>query len=234
MAHEAEGRERVAAACGIGFVVVGVASFVLILASPPPGGGASAAELTAYYTDSGNGRLIQVAMTLSAVGGFLLLWFLGGLRRRLIGALGSGSLLPSVAFTGGAVFVAVLFAANAALAAAFSDTSGTLGFEPGLAATLVEFTNWLYTFGVLGLAATVLATSLAILRSSVFPRWVAWAGFVFVAVFAANAIYAAFDAPTRSTGTLGPELVLWVLVVSVLLLRRPSTSVIVSGQQAGK
>ncbi|MCH7586314.1 MAG: hypothetical protein IH941_14370, partial [Acidobacteria bacterium] len=100
MAHEAEGHERVAAACGIGFVVVAVASFVLILASPPPGGGASAAELTDYYTDPGNGRLIQVAMTLSSVGGFLLLWFLSGLRRRLIAALGSGSLLPSVAFAG--------------------------------------------------------------------------------------------------------------------------------------
>ena len=82
--HEAEGRERVAAVCGIGFVVVGVASFVLITASPPLGGGASAAELTAYYTDPGNGRLIQVAMTLSSAGGFLLLWFLGGLRRKLI------------------------------------------------------------------------------------------------------------------------------------------------------
>ena len=55
---------------------------------------------------------------------------------------------------------------------------------------------------------------------------------MFVAVFAANAAFSAFDAPTRSTGTLGPELVLWVLVVSVLLLRRPSTSVIVPGQQA--
>ena len=152
--------ERVAAASGVGFVVVGVASFVLITASPFPSGGASAAELTAYFTDPGNGRLIQVAMTLSSVGGFLLLWFLGGLYRRLVGALGSGSLLPSVAFAGGTVFVAVLFAANA--------------------------------------------------------------------------VFAAFDAPTRSTGTLGFELVLWVLVVSVLLLRRPSTSVVVSPQQAGK
>ncbi len=225
--------ERVAAVCGIGFVVVGVASFVLITASPPPGGGATAAEVTAYYTDPGNGRLIQVAMTLSSVGGFLLLWFLSGLRRRLTGALGSGSLLPSVAFAGGAVFVAVLFAANAVFAAAPSDTSGTLGFEPGVAVTLVELTDWFYTFGALGLAATVLATSLAILRTSVFPRWVAWIGFVVAALFAANAAYAAFDAPTRASGTLGFELMLWVLVVSVLLLRRPSTSVTVPGQQTG-
>ena len=57
---------------------------------------------------------------------------------------------------------------------------------------------------------------------------------MFIAVFAANAAFSAFDAPTRSTGTLGFELVLWVLVVSVLLLRRPSTSVTVSPQQAGK
>ena len=226
--------ERAAAACGIGFVVVGVASFVLITASPFPSVGASVAELTAYYIDPGSGRLIQVAMTLSSVGGFLLLWFLGGLRRRLIGALGSGSLLPSAAFAGGAVFVAVLFTANAAFAAAPSDTSGTLGFEPGMAVSLVELTNWLYTFGALGFAATVLATSLAILRTSVFPRWVAWIGFVFVAVFAANAAFSAFDAPTRASGTLGFELVLWVLVVSVLLLRRPSASMIVPGQQAGK
>ena len=233
MPHEAEGRERAAAAFGIGFVVVGVASFVLITASPFPSGGASAAELTAYFTDPGNGRLIQVAMTLSSVGGFLLLWFLGGLYRRLVGALESGSLLPLVAFAGGAVFVAVLFAANAVFAALPSDTSGTLGFEPGVAVSLVELTNWLYTFGVLGFAATVLATSLAILRTRVFPRWVAWAGFVFVAVFAANAAFSAFDAPTRASGTLGYELVLWVLVVSVLLLRRSSTSVIVPGQQAG-
>ncbi len=225
--------ERVAAASGIGFVVVGVASFVLILASPFPSGGASAAELTAYFTDPGNGRLIQVAMTLSSVGGFLLLWFLGGLYRRLVGALGSGSLLPSVAFAGGAVFVAVLFAANAVFAALPPDTSGTLGLEPGVAVTLVQLTNWLYTFGALGFAATVLATSLVILRTSVFPRWVAWAGFVVAALFAANAVFAAFDAPTRASGTLGFELVLWVLVVSVLLLRRSSTSVTVPGQQAG-
>ena len=234
MPNESEGRVRVAAACGIGFVVVGVASLILITASPPPGGGASAAELTAYYTDPGNGRLIQVAMTLSSVGGFLLLWFLSGLRRRLVGALGRGSLLPSVVFSGGVVFVAVLFAANAALATAPFDTSAALGFEPGVTRTLVEFTDWLYTFGTLGLAATVLATSLAILRTRFFPRWVAWAGFVVAALFAANAVYAAFDAPTRSTGTLGFELMLWVLVVSVLLLRRPSTSVAVPGRQAGK
>ncbi|MCH7584456.1 MAG: hypothetical protein IH941_04765, partial [Acidobacteria bacterium] len=132
-----------------------------------------------------------------------------------------------------AVFVALLFAANAVLAAAPFHTSGTLEFEPVVAATLAELTNWLYTFGALSFAATVLATSLAILKTRFLPRWVAWAGFVFVAVFAANAIYAAFDAPTRSTGTLGYELVLWVLVVSVLHLRRPSTSVIVAGQQAG-
>ena len=227
--------ERVAAASGIGFVVVGVASFVLITASPPPGSGAIAAEVTAYFTDPGNGRLIQVAMTLLSVGGFLLLWFLSGLYRRLIGALGSESLLPSVAFAGGAVFVAVLFAANAAFATAPSDTSGILGFEPGVAVTLVELADWLYTFAVLGFAATVLATSLAILRSRVFPRWVAWAGFVFVAVFAANAAFVAFEGAegSRASGTLGPELVLWVLVVSVLLLRRPHTFVTVPDQQAG-
>ena len=132
------------------------------------------------------------------------------------------------------MFVAVLFAANAVFAALPPDTSGTLGLEPGVGVTLVQLTNWLYTFGVLGFAATVLATSLVILRTSVFPRWVAWVGFVFIAVFAANAAFSAFDAPTRSTGTLGFELVLWVLVVSVLLLRRPSTSVTVSPQQAGK
>ena len=42
---------------------------------------------------------------------------------------------------------------------------------------------------------------------------------MFVAVlFAANAALAA--APSDTSGTLGFELVLWVLVVSVLLLRR--------------
>lgn len=224
MPHEAEGRERVAAACGIGFVVLLMAGFVLIIASPPPSGDASAAELTAYYTDSGNRRLIQVAVTLMSVGGFLLLWFLGGLSRRLIGALGRGSLLPPVAFAGGAVFVAVLFAANAVFAAALSDTSGTPGFEPGVAVTLVKLTDWLYTFGVLGLAATVLATSLATLRTSVFPPWVAWTGFVVAAL-------QFFMYPL--TGSPLFLLALWVLVVSVLLLRRPSTSVIVPRQQAG-
>ncbi len=91
----------------------------------------------------------------------------------------------------------------------------SLGQEPVPGADVARFfpelsVVLLALFGGFAAIAHVLATSVVVLRTGVFPRWVAWLGVAvaFVLLF---------------VGVLGMPLMLalllWLLVVSVLLLR---------------
>src|SRR5829696_5170335 len=72
--------ERLGAATGIAFVVVLVASFVVI-PDTPPALTDPASEIRSFYAD--NSSAWQASVYLTGVAAFLFLWFLGSLRSAL-------------------------------------------------------------------------------------------------------------------------------------------------------
>ncbi|HEV3475559.1 MAG TPA: hypothetical protein VG602_09355, partial [Actinomycetota bacterium] len=89
--------ERVAAATGIVFVVLGIIAIAIVPQAPQPD--ASADEVAAYFVDRGDGVIAQTY--LFAVAGLFFLWFLGSLRAHLRRAEGGTGRLSAIFFAGG-------------------------------------------------------------------------------------------------------------------------------------
>src|SRR5688500_18548914 len=91
--------ERIAAATGIVFVILGVAAYLMM--GQPPGSGASAQDVIDYH--HGNRDSMQMANYLWGVAGIFFLWFLGSLRAHLRRAEGDAGRLSAVVFGSGLV-----------------------------------------------------------------------------------------------------------------------------------
>src|SRR5262245_1168198 len=207
---------RIGAAAGTVFALclfVGVA----LLEIPR---GATDQELVSWWSDTGNQATAVVSMYLFVLAGLSFLVFLAKLRSRLLEAEGGAGELTSLAFASGVVFVAMLFVAAAsrgvigfaALSPANDETlpgPDTLRYLPQIGYAVTG------TAGLLSAALTVTVTSILVIRTGVFGRWLAWLGAVVVAIVAvAAALLSAVFAI--------PALLVWALATSVALWRRPS------------
>jgi hypothetical protein len=146
--------------------------------------------------------------------GLLFLWFLAGLRGRLRAAEGGDGTCSALAFAAGIIFVGLLIAgaltlasvpAGISLGGADAPTNGeTVNFiqSAGFGMILVG--------GMLSAAAMIAATSLLTMRTQVLPRWSAWLGFVAAFVL----LFAVIWIPQVA-------LLIWVIAISVVLLRSP-------------
>lgn len=170
------------------------------------------AELREFYDGSQQDRAVAAAMLLPlAIAAFL--WFVAGVRSFLrAGHPGTGA-LPSAAALGGGVFAAGLLVAATAnnlvpTALAFTDA---YRFDPGAARLLLVLSIVLSTGAQAAAAVLVAATSEVGRRAGGLPSWFVWAGYV-VAVLNLFSLLL-FGWPIALFGV-------WVLVLSVLMLRR--------------
>jgi hypothetical protein len=201
---------RLAAASGFAFVALFVAAlFVLDI----PGHDDSEEIVNAFYADSGNRARVVIAAYLLAIAGLSFLWFLAHLRGRLSAAEGEPATLSAVSFAGGVVFVAMLFAGAAAQSPTYAF-SVDLFDEPQSQLARATIPHQGYSaliFGLLAAALTVASASLAIMRTEVYPLWLAWLGFAVAVLLLFGLLFLPILA-----------LLVWVLAVSVVLLRGDS------------
>ena len=203
-------KQRWTALSGSIFVVLmlGGASFILDV----PKGDASPQEIATYLTDSGNHTRNIVGAYLWVLGGLAFLGFVTGLRAVLRRAEGDPGTLSNLVFGAGVVFTAVWSVSAAALASVaytveFSDARVS---NPDLVTVLPSLGGLLLLLGG-GFAGILLltATTILIVRTGVLPRWLAWFGIIV-------AIALVFDVTYVNI----LPLVAWVLVASIVLLRR--------------
>ncbi len=217
--------ERWSALGGIMFVVlVTVSAF---MAGTPPNTSDSPAKIAKYIAD--NRDAIRWAAFVGGIGTIALFWFLGAVWRILRRAEGGAPRLAVVAVTG-----AVFAASMAGVAAIILSTLGIVGVAGSGGAAGTKFFYLLsVNIGVgtaLGIAVFLGAFSAVILRTGVFPKALGWLG----ALIALDAVLATAGASSTNDTIAALGLVaylafsLWVLIVSVLMLRgagaEPSTS----------
>jgi hypothetical protein len=198
--------DRIAPIAGVLFFLFGlVATLVSLIDSPDFD--ATGEEILPYFEDDA-GRIL-LGTFLYALASFFFLFFLGGFRQLLRVAEGGTGWLSNTALAAGIGGIAVLSASNApAFAAALRGDDEEL--TPDAAQTLFDLGGALYVFALPLMAAFIVAAGVLIARTGVFARWLGWVGV---------AIGITLLVPFIAFATF-VLLVFWVLVVSVIWMRR--------------
>jgi hypothetical protein len=206
-------RGRIGAVAGFVFAL-GLFAGVAMLELPK---GATDSELVTWWSNSANQTSAVVSMYLFVLAGLSFLVMLVALRSRLAAAERGSGELSSLVLASGVVFVAMLLVAAA--------SRGVIGFavkSPANDETLPGADTLRYlpqigyavtgTAGMLAAALTMASTSLAIVSTAVFGRWLAWVGVVATAVvLVASALLSAVFAI--------PAVLVWALATSAALWR---------------
>ena len=163
---------------GIAHAVLFLLSFWLLTRSPGPR--ATDAELVAFYTSDNLRRLSIVGLTLMPFAGIAFMWFVVSLRMWISGSILHEKSLPTnIQFVSGILFVALFFAA----AAAISVTAASVQFadapvDPMVARLFPQYGRTLFFFFALRMAAMfVFTTSTIHMGAAILPRWYGLAGF---------------------------------------------------------
>ena len=211
--------DRVAAATGIAFVVLGIIALVVVPQSPQPD--ASSAEVAAYFTDNRSGILAQTY--LFAVAGIFFLWFLGSLRSQLRRAEGGTGRLSAVAFAGGiATFAA--FGTGSGISAALAAGIAPQG-DFAVSNAFFELGSQVFSGVSFPVIVLSLAASIAILRYRAFPDWLGWLGLAvtLTGIIGSFALFAdsGFFAPGGGFSYVAFGLFfVWFLLLSVVLVQQ--------------
>jgi hypothetical protein len=201
---------RAAAVAGILFSLLLGLALVLIRLSVP----VEPTEAGQALSDPDRRSTIEFALGLVPFAGIAFLWFIGVIRDR-IGEredrlfatvfLGSGLLLVGMLFVAAAVAGGLIAAGGSTSSDAASSETWNLGYQ-------VTFT--LINVYAMRMGAVFAITTASIgKRSGVLPRWLAIAGYV-------AALILLFGVPV--SGWLALLLPIWVLIVSVYILLRPT------------
>jgi hypothetical protein len=201
---------RGAPIAGIAFVVLMVVGSMLIGDVPAPD--APARDIANYLADSANHTRNITGAYLWVIGALAFLWFLLRLQSDIRTAEGGASFLSNLVFGAGVAFAAVWTVSAAAFAAvpyAIELRDAPLS-DPDLVRVLPALGRLLLLHGG-GFAGllVLLATSITIFRTGVFPRWLAWLGIVAAIVLVFDVIYL----------TIFPFWT-WVFIASIVMLRR--------------
>jgi hypothetical protein len=196
---------------GILFVVLFVIG-TLFLFSGEPSGDDPPAKFMAWFGDSGHRDRIHVGWLLIGLGVFFLLWFIAALRRAVSSADSDG-FLTSIVTIGGTIYAAL-----ALTAVAVSDGIRTMSddtFQHRVYPELIhaaDDASWvIHASGAAGMAAMIIAASVAFMSRGIWPRWAGWLSIVVgILSLASIAFFPQF------------LWLLWILVVSITLFIRPA------------
>jgi hypothetical protein len=202
------GLTRWAALGGVVYVVLFVVGGILAFGGQPdldapPG------EVIEYFSDSGHRDKIGIGWLIIVIGVFFFLWFLAALRQALRRIDGDG-LLTNVTTIGGAVYAACTLAGvsfGAAVKTMSDDTYQDQVF-PELIHAADDASYVMHASGGVGVAALMIAASLAALRAGVVPKWLGWLGIV-------SGILAVFSI------TFFPQflIAIWLVVAALAIFR---------------
>ncbi|MDH6449012.1 MULTISPECIES: hypothetical protein [unclassified Streptomyces] len=200
---------RVAPLTGLAAVVFTVVGFLLF--GDTPAYDAPGRQVRFYYADH-QGQL-GVSLYFLVVAAVLFVFFAAYLARLVRDVPPGDGWLHRVVFAGG-VLVAVGFLIGATLTLALLDLADESSATPQALQALNAVNEDFFIPFVGGMGLMLLATGLATARASAspLPRWLSWAAVVLgVLVFVPWVGFFAFMAAG-----------IWVIIVSVLLARRPA------------
>jgi hypothetical protein len=166
---------------GLVFVVLAVVGSALLFDGPSD---SSPAKMTSWYQSSSNRAHVSIGWILTGLGLFALIWFVAALRERVReseqAAPEQGTFLSTIVLVGGTVYIALAMAGIA-----ISDGIKTMSDDTyqhqvysGVIHAASDASYLLVTTGGAAMAALIFATSIAIRRYAILPRWVGWFGFV--------------------------------------------------------
>jgi len=204
--------EQVAAAGGIAFVVLeSVGQGLIQVGGMEPKFGAPAEEIVEFFL-ARDDTLFMWGGYLSLLSFIALIWFLGALWAVLRDAEGESALLSMVAFGSGLVAVAALTGGGWALAV-FRIRDG---LDPQIARTLFDLGNFAFATSWVFYASLLLAVGVVALQYGALPRWLGWASIVIGFGLMVGRIF------WTSQAAFTPWVLfwLWLVVVSVILIRR--------------
>ena len=207
--------ERWAPLSGIVFFLLTIPTLFLP-AKAPPSAGDPAAQWAAFVQDHRSAYLVSMCLSGLAVIGFLV--FLATVATRLRAA--DQELLAVVALGAGLVTAAIWYV-WLSFEGVLAWTSPS-GIDPTVVKTLLAAADFAFPFPI---AALVGATSIAALRSAIWPKWLSYiglAGAVWLLVGGMAMARNGFFAPTSGARLTGwAFFFLWVLAASLFLLRKP-------------
>jgi hypothetical protein len=210
--------EQIGAAGGIVFVVLQMASQALLqVGGGEPRFDAPAETIAAFYM-ARNSQLFALGDYLSSLSLIAFLWFLGSLWSTLRRAEGEPAWLSFVAFASGLMIVATVSAGSGWPLAVFRQDEG---LDPQIARLLFDQGNFAFANAWVMLASLSLVTGVISIRTSVLPPWLGWAGVLIAAgLLAARAVWASSGLVFVPFGLC----YLWLIALSVILIRRARTS----------
>lgn len=187
---------------GIVFVVLFVIVFLLVGDT-----GNSASDSAKALTD--NGDQLFAGFVISVLAMLALLMFFTGVRFVVRAVAPDRPWLASMVF-GSAVAAAALLPGSLAILMGGAQAAHDAGIHPELAAFVTDTQYPFLVAGYMFIAAAVLATNIAWLRTPSVPKWLAWSGIVAGVIGLASVVFF-------------PILLvaLWLLVAAVTLTARP-------------
>src|SRR2546430_994173 len=171
------GLARWASLGGILYVVLFVVGTILLY-SGAPDSSSSPAKIIAYYSKSSHRDRISIGWIVAGLGVFFFLWFLSSLRRTVRRHEGEDGFLTALTTIGGAVYATLAFGAlaiNTGIRTMSDDTYHHTVY-PGLIHAADDATYIMHAGGGAGVAAMIIAASLAGLRAGAVSKWLGWLG----------------------------------------------------------
>ena len=200
------GLERWALLGGAVFPILFVIGSILMFDSPD----SSSPKFARYFADPGHRDKVHAGWIISGLGLLCLILFIAA-ARHLIRRIDGDGFLAGLASIGGAIYAAVALAAIGLAHGIRTMSDDTYRHQVfyGVLHAGDDGSYVMHASGGAGMAALILAISLAALWRGLLPRWFGWLGFV--AAIAAIASIAFFT-------TL--FWLLWLFIASVLLFLR--------------
>jgi hypothetical protein len=165
---------------GLVFVVLAVVGSALLFDGPSD---SSPAKMAAWYGSDSNRWHINLGWILTGLGLFALIWFVAALRERMRhserAAEEEGTFLSTIVLVGGTVYVAVAMAGIAVADGIRTMSDDTYHHQvySGVIHAAGDASYILVATAGVAMAALIFATSVAIRRYAILPRWVSWFGF---------------------------------------------------------
>ena len=214
--------ERWASGSGVAFVVLFVAG--LLLASDLPKAGDSNDAILGWFQDRETELGWQAA--LFGLAGIAFVWFVGTLAAAIRRAESDpAGRLPAIVVVAGATTAGIYTVAEAVLVAG-SNAAGAI--DAATARALYETGTTAAVLSTFPAIAFVAAVSIAVVRTGLLPRWLSYAGGIFVAISLIDVGGRLID----GNEAFGPggwyglvaliAFLVWTLAASTLLLQRIS------------
>lgn len=211
----ATGSTRLGAGLGIAAIVL-IASGFAVAAPTEATITSPESDVVAFYAGAGLARTLAGGLV-ESLGLLLLLPFAAMLTARLRAPGTVAELLAPTARMAATVYVAICLAPGMSAGATALWLAQHGSADPTLLTALNDLRALSYFVALLAYAVFLVAAGTAGLSSGRLPRWASWAAVALGCALAAGVPIAA-DGFADVFGLLG---LLWVVVVSVALLRRP-------------